>query len=40
MKTKAAVILEKGVPFQVLQVDLENPAQGDVLVRVQARGGS
>jgi NDMA-dependent alcohol dehydrogenase len=38
MKVKAAVFYEEGVPFQVEELDLEAPRQGEVLVKVAAAG--
>ncbi|WP_320779354.1 NDMA-dependent alcohol dehydrogenase [Streptomyces sp. CRN 30] len=38
MKTKAAVLFEVGKPFEVVELDLDGPAQGEVLVRVDAAG--
>ena len=38
MKTRAAVALEKGKPLQVLEVDLEGPRAGEVLVEIKATG--
>ena len=38
MKTRAAVALEKGKPLEILEVDLEGPKAGEVLVEVKATG--
>src|SRR3989441_8333154 len=38
MKTRAAVALEKGKPLQVMEVDLDGPKAGEVLVEVKATG--
>jgi len=38
MKTRAAVALEKGKPLQILEVDLEGPKAGEVLVEIKATG--
>lgn len=38
MKVKAAVFYEEGVPFQIEELDLEEPQQGEVLVKVAATG--
>ena len=38
MKTRAAVALEKGKPLTVLDVELEGPKAGEVLVEVKATG--
>ncbi len=38
MKTRAAVALEKGKPLEILEVDLEGPKSGEVLVEVKATG--
>jgi len=38
MKTRAAVALEKGKPLEILEVDLEGPRAGEVLVEVKATG--
>jgi S-(hydroxymethyl)glutathione dehydrogenase/alcohol dehydrogenase len=38
MKIKAAVFYEPGVPFQIEMLDLEEPRQGEVLVKVAAAG--
>ena len=38
MKTRAAVALEKGKPLEILEVDLEGPKSGEVLVEMEACG--
>ncbi len=38
MKTRAAVAFEKGKPLQIVEVDLEGPKAGEVLVEVKATG--
>jgi S-(hydroxymethyl)glutathione dehydrogenase/alcohol dehydrogenase len=38
MKTRAAVALEKGQPLEILEVDLEGPKAGEVLVEIKATG--
>lgn len=38
MKTKAAVLLEHGKPFEILELDLDGPAPGEVLVNFKAAG--
>ena len=38
MKTRAAVALAKGEPLQVMEVDLEGPKAGEVLVEIKATG--
>ena len=38
MKTRAAVAVEKGKPLEILDVDLEGPKTGEVLVEVKATG--
>ena len=38
MKTRAAVAFEKGKPLEIVQVDLEGPKAGEVLVEVKATG--
>ena len=38
MKIKAAVFYEEGIPFQIEELDLEEPHQGEVLVKVAAAG--
>ncbi|MEM7747454.1 MAG: S-(hydroxymethyl)glutathione dehydrogenase/class III alcohol dehydrogenase [Pseudomonadota bacterium] len=38
MKTKAAVAFESGKPLQIVEVDLEGPQEGEVLIEVKATG--
>jgi S-(hydroxymethyl)glutathione dehydrogenase / alcohol dehydrogenase len=38
MKTRAAVAFEKGKPLEVVEVDLEGPKAGEVLVEIKATG--
>ena len=38
MKIKAAVVLEKGQPFQIRELELDDPRANEVLVRVTACG--
>ena len=38
MKVKAAVFYERGVPFSVETLDLEEPKSGEVLVKMEAAG--
>lgn len=38
MKIKAAVVFEKGLPFQMSELDLDEPKTGEVRVRVSACG--
>jgi len=38
MKTRAAVAFEKGQPLQIVEVDLEGPKAGEVLVEIKATG--
>ncbi len=38
MKTRAAVAFEKGKPLQIVEVDLEGPKAGEVLVEIKATG--
>ena len=38
MKTPAAVAFEKGKPLEIVEVDLEGPRAGEVLVEVKATG--
>ncbi|MAI44589.1 MAG: S-(hydroxymethyl)glutathione dehydrogenase/class III alcohol dehydrogenase [Hyphomicrobiaceae bacterium TMED74] len=38
MKTRAAVAFESGEPLQIVEVDLEGPQEGEVLVEVKATG--
>src|ERR1051325_5580847 len=38
MKTRAAVAVEKGKPLEIMEVDLEGPKAGEVLVEIKATG--
>jgi S-(hydroxymethyl)glutathione dehydrogenase/alcohol dehydrogenase len=38
MKTRAAVAFGAGKPLEVVEVDLEGPKAGEVLVEVKATG--
>ena len=38
MKTRAAIALEKAKPLEIVEVDLEGPKAGEVLVEVKATG--
>ena len=38
MKTRAAVAFEKAKPLEIVEVDLEGPREGEVLVEVKATG--
>ena len=38
MKTRAAVAFEKAKPLEVVEVDLEGPKHGEVLVEIKATG--
>ncbi|GAB3857637.1 NDMA-dependent alcohol dehydrogenase [Nocardioides maradonensis] len=38
MKTKAAVLTEVGKPFEIVELDLDGPKEGEVLVRYVAAG--
>ena len=38
MKTRAAVAVAAGKPLEVMEVDLEGPRQGEVLVEIMATG--
>ena len=38
MKTRAAVAFESGKPLEIVEVDLEGPAEGEVLLEVKATG--
>ncbi|MGI9424442.1 MAG: S-(hydroxymethyl)glutathione dehydrogenase/class III alcohol dehydrogenase [Hyphomicrobiaceae bacterium] len=38
MKTRAAVAFESGKPLEIVEVDLDGPAEGEVLVEVKATG--
>ena len=38
MKTKAAVAFESGKPLEIVELDLEGPKEGEVLVEIKASG--
>jgi D-arabinose 1-dehydrogenase-like Zn-dependent alcohol dehydrogenase len=38
MKTRAAVALKAGKPLEIMEVDLEGPKSGEVLVEIKATG--
>ena len=38
MRTKAAVALEAGKPLEIMEVNLEGPKEGEVLVEIKATG--
>ncbi|APE11320.1 NDMA-dependent alcohol dehydrogenase [Rhodococcus ruber] len=38
MKTKAAVLLEAGKPFEIMELDLDGPGPGEVLIKYTAAG--
>ena len=38
MKTRAAVAIQAGKPLEVMEVDLEGPRDGEVLVEIMATG--
>ncbi|WP_433208952.1 NDMA-dependent alcohol dehydrogenase [Nocardia sp. CA-107356] len=38
MKTKAAVLLEAGTPFEIMELDLDGPGPGEVLIKYTAAG--
>ena len=38
MKTRAAVAVEAGKPLEIMDVDLEGPRSGEVLVEIKATG--
>ena len=38
MKTRAAVAFEAGKPLELLEIDLEGPKDGEVLVEIKATG--
>src|SRR6185503_4041555 len=38
MKTRAAVAVDKGKPLEIMEVDLEGPRDGEVLVEIKATG--
>ena len=38
MKTTAAVLLEAGKPFELMELDLDGPRPGEVLIKYTAAG--
>ncbi len=38
MKTKAAVLVDAGKPFEIMELDLDGPRDGEVLIRYTAAG--
>ncbi len=38
MKTTAAVLLEAGKPFELMELDLDGPGEGEVLINYTAAG--
>ena len=38
MKTRAAVAVEAGKPLEIIEVNLEGPQEGEVLVEIMATG--
>ena len=38
MRTKAAVALAAGKPLEIMEVELEGPRAGEVLVEIKATG--
>jgi Zn-dependent alcohol dehydrogenase len=38
MRTRAAVALEAGKPLEIMEVNLEGPKKGEVLIEVKATG--
>ena len=38
MKTRAAVAVEAGKPLEIMEVDLDGPRTGEVLVEIKATG--
>jgi S-(hydroxymethyl)glutathione dehydrogenase/alcohol dehydrogenase len=38
MKTRAAVAMEAGKPLEIMEVDLEGPKAGEVLVEIKGHG--
>src|SRR5436853_4819602 len=38
MKTRAAIAFEKAKPLEIVELDLEGPKQGEVLVEIKATG--
>ena len=38
MKTRAAVAVEAGKPLEIMEVNLEGPKRGEVLIEIKATG--
>jgi len=38
MKTRAAVAVEKAKPLEIMEVDLDGPKAGEVMVEIKATG--
>ncbi|MEP2028267.1 MAG: S-(hydroxymethyl)glutathione dehydrogenase, partial [Paracoccaceae bacterium] len=38
MRTRAAVAVEAGKPLEIMEVELEGPRTGEVLVEIKATG--
>ena len=38
MRTRAAVALEAGKPLEIMEVNLDGPKEGEVLVEIKATG--
>ena len=38
MKTRAAIAFEKAKPLEIVELDLDGPKQGEVLVEIKATG--
>jgi S-(hydroxymethyl)glutathione dehydrogenase / alcohol dehydrogenase len=38
VKTRAAIAFEKAKPLEIIEIDLEGPKQGEVLVEIKATG--
>ncbi|MGO9694951.1 MAG: alcohol dehydrogenase, partial [Mycobacterium sp.] len=38
MKTTAAVLLEAGKPFELMELNLDGPGSGEVLIKYTAAG--
>ena len=38
MKTRAAIAMEAGKPLEIMEVDLDGPRAGEVLVEIMATG--
>ncbi len=38
MRTRAAVALEAGKPLEIMEVNLDGPRKGEVLVEIKATG--